>query len=104
MSREGETRMSDTATRSTYRHRLPVRVMHWINVLCLFVLLMSGFAIFNAHPSLYWGKYSTFGKPAFALTGEKAADGALKGYAVIGSHKFDTTGVFGASNNMMGTR
>ena len=38
-----------------YRHRLPVRVMHWINVLCLVILLGSGLQIFNAHPALYWG-------------------------------------------------
>lgn len=38
-----------------YRHRLPVRLMHWINVVCLFVLLGSGLQIFNAHPALYWG-------------------------------------------------
>jgi thiosulfate reductase cytochrome b subunit len=38
-----------------YRHRLPVRIMHWINVICLFVLLGSGLQIFNAHPALYWG-------------------------------------------------
>ena len=30
------------AARRIYRHRLPVRVMHWINVVCLTVLLMSG--------------------------------------------------------------
>jgi thiosulfate reductase cytochrome b subunit len=29
--------------------------MHWINVLCLFILLGSGLQIFNAHPALYWG-------------------------------------------------
>jgi Ni/Fe-hydrogenase b-type cytochrome subunit len=38
-----------------YRHRLPVRIMHWVNVLCLVVLLGSGLQIFNAHPALYWG-------------------------------------------------
>lgn len=38
-----------------YRHRLPVRLMHWINVVCLLVLLGSGLQIFNAHPALYWG-------------------------------------------------
>jgi thiosulfate reductase cytochrome b subunit len=37
------------------RHRLPVRIMHWINVVCLVVLLGSGLQIFNAHPALYWG-------------------------------------------------
>ena len=41
------------AARRIYRHRLPVRVMHWINVVCLTVLLMSGLNIFNAHPALY---------------------------------------------------
>jgi thiosulfate reductase cytochrome b subunit len=96
--------MTGTATRSTYRHRLPVRVMHWINVVCLFVLLMSGLAIFNAHPMLYWGEISTFDRPALALVGVKAANGTLRGVTIVGGHRFDTTGVFGASDNMMGKR
>jgi cytochrome b subunit of formate dehydrogenase len=33
-----------------YRHRLPIRIMHWINVVSFFLLLMSGLGIFNAHP------------------------------------------------------
>ena len=28
-----------------YRHTIPVRVMHWINVVCLTVLFMSGLNI-----------------------------------------------------------
>jgi thiosulfate reductase cytochrome b subunit len=40
------------------RHAWPVRVMHWINVLAFFLMLMSGLMIFNAHPTLYWGKQS----------------------------------------------
>ena len=51
------------AARRVYRHRLPVRLMHWINVACLTILLMSGLTIFNAHPALYWGKDSTFTDP-----------------------------------------
>ena len=39
-----------------HRHALIVRVTHWINLLCITVLLMSGFQIFNAHRALYWGK------------------------------------------------
>jgi Ni,Fe-hydrogenase I cytochrome b subunit len=35
-----------------HRYPLPVRLTHWINVLCLSVLLSSG-QIFNAHPALY---------------------------------------------------
>lgn len=39
-----------------YRHALIVRITHWINVICIVVMLMSGFQIFNAHRALYWGK------------------------------------------------
>ena len=39
-----------------YRHALITRVTHWINVVCIAVLLMSGFQIFDAHPALYWGQ------------------------------------------------
>lgn len=91
-------------TRTIYRHRLPVRVMHWINVICLFVLLMSGLQIFNAHPALYWGMVSTFTTPALALTAKPASDGQLLGETQIGRIRFASTGVFGASNNMAGER
>src|SRR6185369_13147321 len=30
-----------------YRHRLPVRISHWLNVPCLLILIMSGLQIFN---------------------------------------------------------
>ena len=46
-----------------YRHPLPVRLTHWLNALCLGVLLMSGLQILNAHPALYWGDISTFSHP-----------------------------------------
>src|SRR3546814_13593621 len=45
-----------------YRHTLPVRLMHWINVLCFVVLLMSGLNIFNAHPALNLGKSTYNGR------------------------------------------
>lgn len=40
-----------------YRHRLPVRLWHWVNAVALIGLFMSGLMIFNAHPRLYWGHY-----------------------------------------------
>lgn len=40
-----------------YRQRVPVRLWHWLNALSVFVMLMSGLMIFNAHPRLYWGKF-----------------------------------------------
>jgi thiosulfate reductase cytochrome b subunit len=90
------------STRRIYRHRLPVRVMHWINVVCLFVLLGSGLQIFNAHPALYWGEASTFDKPVLALTGRPDAKGQPHGRIELGTHRFDSNGVFGASKNLFG--
>ncbi|MGE4411232.1 MAG: cytochrome b/b6 domain-containing protein [Sphingobium sp.] len=48
-----------------YRHRLPTRLWHWINALCLYVLFTSGLGIFNAHPRLYWGEYGANFDPAW---------------------------------------
>jgi thiosulfate reductase cytochrome b subunit len=90
------------ATRPTYRHRLPVRVTHWINVACLAILLGSGLQIFNAHPALYWGEVSKFGKPALALTGKPDAAGVPRGELRIGTRRFATDGVLGASKNLFG--
>ena len=51
-----------------YRHSLAVRVTHWINVLAISLLLMSGLNIFEAHPRLYWGQFGAdFDRPWFAL-------------------------------------
>ena len=55
--------------RLIYRHRLWVRVTHWINVVCMTILLMSGLQIFNAHPALYWGNASNFDHPLLAIAG-----------------------------------
>jgi len=85
-----------------YRHRLPVRIMHWINVVCLFVMVGSGLQIFNAHPALYWGKQSTFVAPALMLGATQDGDHNLHGVTKIGSHQFDTTGVLGVSAGVNG--
>ena len=51
-----------------YRHSLAVRILHWINVIALAILLMSGLQIFNAHPALNWGISSYAGTaPLFEL-------------------------------------
>ncbi|TFW32543.1 cytochrome b/b6 domain-containing protein [Massilia horti] len=80
-----------------YRHRLPIRVMHWINVICFFLMLMSGLGIFNAHPHLYWGKDSNFAAPLLSITARPGAQGEPHGITQIGKHVFDTDGVLGAS-------
>ena len=85
-----------------YRHSVVVRITHWINVVCLTVLLMSGLQIFNAHPALYWGNFSDFPHPVFALTVEQTPNGQSKGITTILGHRFDTTGVLGLSRDAAG--
>lgn len=81
-----------------YRHTLPVRIMHWINVLCFFVLLMSGLNIFNAHPALNFGRSSYNGRPpVLEMKVVQADNGQWQGRTTILGHAFDTTGVLGLS-------
>ena len=46
-----------TRDRERNRHAAPTRVWHWINLLAIIVLFMSGLNISNAHPYLYWGEW-----------------------------------------------
>ena len=79
-----------------YRHRLPVRVMHWINVISLTILLGSGLNIFNAHPALYWGKDSTFASPWLSIKAQNTPAGPV-GVTRLAGREWDTTGVLGLS-------
>ena len=93
-----------TARRYRYlRHAWPVRVLHWINVLALSILLMSGLQIFNAHPMLNWGKSSYNGlPPVLQMHADEGNDGALIGITEILGRQYQTTGFFGASRNAQG--
>jgi len=42
---------------TVHRHRVSTRLWHWLSAVTVFVMLMSGMMIFNAHPRLYWGQY-----------------------------------------------
>lgn len=80
------------------RHAWPVRLMHWINVLAFFLLLLSGLQIFNAHPALYWGKSSYSGRPPVLETNARMdAQGNPVGVTRVFGREFDTTGVLGVS-------
>ena len=81
-----------------YRHRLPVRIWHWVNAAALLVLLMSGLMIFNAHPRLYWGEYGANFDRAWLAIGSTADTGYLR----VGDWKIDTTGVLGRWTDAQG--
>ncbi|MBB6186157.1 cytochrome b/b6 domain-containing protein [Rhodanobacter sp. MP7CTX1] len=82
-----------------YRHALPIRIMHWINVIALTLMFFSGLQIFNAHPNLYWGNRSDKGKEILSLAAHQDATGSLVGTTRIGHHEFTTTGVLGVSKD-----
>jgi thiosulfate reductase cytochrome b subunit len=84
------------------RHSLLVRITHWVNVVCLVILLMSGLQIFNAHPALYWGNLSDFDHPILAMDSERVADSKPRGVTTLFGHRFDTTGLFGLSSDATG--
>jgi len=78
------------------RHTVVTRLTHWLNVLAVSLLLMSGLQIFNAHPALYWGAKSTFADPWLSMKKVEIGD-APHGITTVGGARFDTTGVFGWS-------
>jgi thiosulfate reductase cytochrome b subunit len=82
-----------------YRHAAVTRLTHWINVVALTLLLMSGLNIFGAHPALYWGQTSTFAHPWISIAAEDKGSHVV-GVTQIGSAKFDTTGVLGYSGKV----
>lgn len=81
-----------------YRHRLLVRISHWLNVPFLIILIMSGLQIFNAHPALYWGDRSDRDQPLLSIRPVQNESGEMQGVTTILGHRFDTTGVLGYSN------
>ncbi|MCL6655569.1 hypothetical protein A6R70_25250 [Agrobacterium rubi] len=80
------------------RHSVVTRLTHWLNVLCLSFLLLSGLQIFNAHPELYWGHYGTNGDPAVLTIGSVNDVGLPSGFLRVAGLQIPTTGVLGVSN------
>ena len=72
---------------AVYRHPVAVRVAHWLNALCLLVLLTSGLGVFNAHPALYLGDRSDFDRPLLAMTSRLTPDNQLVGLTRVGGRK-----------------
>ena len=91
---------SPPAMEWVYRHRLPVRISHWLNVPFLIILIMSGLQIFNAHPALYWGDRSDRDRALLSIRPVDTESGEVKGVTTILGHQFDTTGVLGYSDGM----
>ncbi|MBO9502533.1 cytochrome b/b6 domain-containing protein [Brevundimonas sp. A19_0] len=68
-----------------WRHPWPVRVTHWVNVVCVVFLLMTGLQILRAHPYLYWGLASTFDDPWLSI-------GTIPGWMTLPGYRDLATG------------
>jgi thiosulfate reductase cytochrome b subunit len=84
-------------TTIVYRHTVATRITHWVNVVAITFLILSGLQIFNAHPALYIGAASDFDAPVLAMTARLDADGKPIGETRILGATFDTTGFLGLS-------
>lgn len=81
-----------------YRHALATRLTHWLNVVCITLLLASGMQIFNAHPALYWGaKGADADRPAFEIAARGLDTARPFGEVRAGALAIRTTGVLGLS-------
>jgi len=92
--RDNQPRPDDSAREIVRRHKLPTRIWHWVNALTVFVMLMSGLMIFNAHPRLYWGQYGANADHAWLEIGSRGDSGYLR----VGGLTIPTTGVLGYRN------
>lgn len=80
-----------------YRQKLATRITHWVWVVCLFFLLLSGLQIFMARPDLYVGQQSGFAFDNAVLSIGAFYEGqTLRGFTEILGYRFDTTGWLGA--------
>ncbi|WP_426168014.1 cytochrome b/b6 domain-containing protein [Sandarakinorhabdus sp. DWP1-3-1] len=86
-----------------HRHALAVRVTHWINALAIVFLIGTGLNIFNAHPSLYWGKYGANSDSERRWLEIGATGGTQpQGFVRISGITIRTTGVLGVSTGADG--
>jgi thiosulfate reductase cytochrome b subunit len=90
--------ISSRRKRLIYRHPAAIRITHWLNLVFMTIMLMSGLQIFNARPDLYLGSYSAFAHPLIAFDAEHK-NGRLVGVTRIFGRSFDTTGWLGVSSN-----
>ncbi len=70
---------------------LAIRLAHWLNVVALVALVMSGLQIFNAHPALYAADDSDARRTVFTLPAPAIGDdGRMHGEMVLLGRVIDT--------------
>lgn len=67
------------------RHFLSTRLWHWINLLCIVILFMSGLNISNAHRYLYWGEWGFSPDQAWLAVARFPGWATIPGYYSLAS-------------------
>ncbi len=84
------------------RHSVVTRLTHWIGALAMLVLVMSGFAIFDAAPYLDASDLSSPAHRILSISAETTVSGMPRGITEIFGHKFDTTHLLGITSDGQG--
>jgi thiosulfate reductase cytochrome b subunit len=97
-------RMTETVVpgEKIYRHSIAARVTHWFWTLAMLVLVMSGLQIFNAAPYLDASDKSNPNRRVLAFESHRGADGKPVGTTTVFGHTFNTTHVFGYTDDGQG--
>jgi Ni/Fe-hydrogenase b-type cytochrome subunit len=85
----------------TYRHNPITRAAHWVNMLALVILFMSGLMIFNAYPHLHWGSKAEPDEAFFSMYAVNE-EGDIRAYTQLDGIRVETTGFLGLQNTEMG--
>ena len=73
--------LSPVRQKTAVRHRVIVRVTHWLTVVAFLALVVSGLEIVISHPRFYWGEVGNVNmKPAFTLPIPASRDTVPTGY------------------------
>ena len=80
------------ATSVVARHNLVTRLTHWINLIAMIGLLMSGLQILGAHPTLYWGESSYPPGRVWFHIANHGGNMAFPGWLTIPSYRDLATG------------
>lgn len=67
------------------RHFLSTRLWHWINLVCIVILFMSGLNISNAHRYLYWGQWGFSPDQAWLAVARFPGWATIPGYYSLAS-------------------
>lgn len=67
------------------RHFLSTRLWHWINLVCIVILFMSGLNISNAHRYLYWGEWGFSPDQAWLAVARFPGWATIPGYYSLAS-------------------